>query len=818
MANPFGSLLQDARYGVRNLARNPGFTIVAMLTLALGIGANTTIFSVINNTVLKPLPFPDSDRLELVWETFGKGPNNLNIVSAPNFWDFQRQSSSFESMAIFDSAGRGYNLSASGNAQEAEQVSGLRVSAGFFSVLGAKPLFGRTFLPEEETLGKDHEVVLSYGLWKERYGGDPSLVGRAIRVDGADFTLIGVMRPEFQWQFWSGPRRLWVPVGYTKTDFGRGDNSFIAIGRLKPGVSQAQARAEMESIGTRVQAQYPDDDADMGATVQALGDFGLEGLRTTMLMLFAAVAFVLLIACVNVANLLLARGASRQKEFAIRRALGAAGSRIARQLLTESVLLALAGGAAGLFLAAASTRLVFYAFNLDSMHLPLRPIDSITMDGRIFAFALLISCVTGVLFGLAPALSVLRRGVNEPLKEGGRSGGSSGGNRLRQVLVASEVALALMVLCGAGLMIKSMARVLGVDPGLNPKNVLTMSMSVPQEEIYVGPPGLPRFCQDLDQHVSAIPGVVSVGAIAHLPLQGNAGRSFQIEGRPPADPGHFPGASYSVACPDYFRTMGIPVLKGREFTQQDTVSSQGVIVINETMARTFWPKEDPIGRAIRLGGSDGARLTVVGVVGDVHFQGLAAPVRRQFFRPYAQAGWPVMTVVVRTISSPATFTVHVKKALAEILPDRPVSDIQTMEEIVHNSIGSRRVSTLLLSVFSVLALVLAAVGIVGVVGHSVAQRTHEIGIRMALGARSLDVLRLMVNGSMIWVLIGLAAGVAGSAGLTRLLTGMLYEVRPLDPLVLGAVSLLLAAVALLASYLPARRAAKIDPIAALRCD
>jgi putative ABC transport system permease protein len=818
MTNPFGSLLQDARYGVRNLARNPGFTIVAMLTLALGIGANTTIFSVINDTLLKPLPFPDSDRLTLVWETFGKGPDNRNIVSAPNFWDFQRQSSSFESMAIFDSAGQGYNLSATGNAQEAEQVSGLRVSAGFFSVLGAKPLFGRTFLPEEETLGKDHEVVLSYGLWKDRYGGDPSLVGRAIRVDGADFTVIGVMRPEFQWQFWSGPRRLWVPVGYTKTDFGRGDNSFIAIGRLKPGVSQAQARAEMESIGRRVQAQYPADDADMGATVQALSDFGLEGLRTTMLMLFAAVAFVLLIACVNVANLLLARGASRQKEFAIRRALGAAGSRIARQLLTESVLLALTGGAAGLLLAAASTRLVFYAFKLDSMHLPLRPIDSITMDGRIFAFALLTSGLTGVLFGLAPALSVLRRGVNEPLKEGGRSAGSSGGNRLRQVLVASEVALALVVLSGAGLMIKSMARVLGVDPGLNPKNVLTMSMSVPQEEIYVGPPGLPRFCQDLDQHVSAIPGVVSVGAIAHLPLQGNAGRSFQIEGRPPADPGHFPGASYSVACPDYFRTMGIPVLKGREFTQQDTVSSQGVIVINETMASTFWPKEDPIGRAIRLGGSDGQRLTVIGVVGDVHFQGLAAPVRRQFFRPYAQAGWPVMTVVVRTISSPAAFTVHVKKALAEILPDQPVSDIQTMEEIVRNSIGSRRVSTLLLSVFSVLALVLAAVGIVGVVGHSVVQRTHEIGIRMALGAGRLDVLRLMVNSSMIWVLIGLAAGVAGSAGLTRLLTGMLYEVRPLDPFVLGGVSLLLAAVALLASYLPARRAAKIDPIAALRCE
>jgi putative ABC transport system permease protein len=811
-----GNLVQDVHYGLRNLARSPGFLVVAILTLALGIGANTTIFSVIHNTLLKPLPFPDSDRLVLVWETFGKGPDNWNIVSAPNFWDFERQSHSFESMAIFDSAGRGYNLSATGNSQEAEQVSGLRVSAGFFSVLGAKPLLGRTFVPEEETLGKDHEVILSYGLWKTRYGGDPSLVGRTIRVDGADFTVIGVMPRGFEWQFWSRPRRLWVPVGYTKTDFGRGDNSFVAIARLRPGVSVAQARAEMEAVGSHVAAQYPRQDADMGATVFPLGEFGMQGLRTTMLTLLAAVAFVLLIACVNVANLLLARGASRQREFAIRLALGARASRIARQLITENLLLALAGGAAGLLLAASINPLLFHAFKLDSLSLPLRPVDSISMDGPVFAFALFVSCMTGVLFGVAPALSALRTDVNGPLKEGGRAGSTGGQVRLRQALVASEVALALVVLSGAGLMIKSMTRLLGVDSGLNPKNVLTMGMSVPQEEIYVGPPGLPRFCQDLDEHVAAIPGVLSVGAIAHLPFQGNAGRSFQIEGQPPADPGHLPGASYTVACPNYFRTMGIPILKGREFTRQDTVSAPGVIVINETMARAFWPREDPVGRAIRLGGSDGPRLTVVGVVGDVHYLGLDAPVRRQFFRPYQQAGWPVMNIVARTVNAPAMFAPAIKKALASVMPDRPVSGAQTMEEVVHDSTGSRRFPMLLLSVFSVLALVLAAVGIVGVVGHSVAQRTHEIGIRIALGAGTVDVLRLMVNGSMVWVLVGLVAGVAGSAGLTRLLSGMLYDVRPLDPVVLGGVSLLLAAVALLASYLPARRAARIDPIAALR--
>lgn len=816
MSTFLGTFLQDVRYALRNLGRNPGFTIIAMLTLALGIGANTTIFSVITNTLLKPLPFPGSDRLVLLWQTYGKGPDNWNIVSAPNFWDFERQSHSFESMAIFDSAGRGYNLSATGNKQEAEQVSGLRVTAGFFPVLGAKPLLGRTFLPEEETLGRDHEVVLSYGLWKERYGGEASLIGRTIPIDGAQFTVIGVMPREFEWQFWSLPRKLWVPVGYTKTDFGRGDDSFLAIARLKPGVSQAQASAEMEAIGAHLQQQYPRINANMGATASSLSEYGMEGLRTTMLALFAAVAFVLLIACVNVANLLLARGATRQKEFAIRRALGAAGSRIARQLMTESVILALAGGLAGLLLAFWSTRLLFFLVK-GALQLPMRPLDAIHIDGRIFVFALAVSTLTGVMFGIAPALSALRQSVNEPLKEGGRSI-SGGGNRLRQVLVASEVALALVVLCGAGLMIKSMSRLMGVDPGFVSQNLLTMQMSVPQEEIYVGPPGLPRYCQDLTDHVGAIPGVLSVGAVAHLPMEGNAGRGFQIEGRPPADPGKMPGADYSVACPGYFKTMGIPVLKGREFTALDTLSAPGAIVINETMAKRFWPKEDAVGKAIRLGGSNGPRLTVVGVVGDVHHLGLDTAMRRQFFRPYMQAGWPVMSVVVGTIGTPGAFSTPVKKAIAEFLPDRPVSGVESMEEIVHSSTGSRRFPMMLLSVFSVLALVLAAVGIVGVVSHSVAQRTQEIGIRMALGARTMDVLRLMVSGNMAWVLAGLVAGAAGSAGLTRLLGEMLYGVKPFDPAVVGSVSALLAVVALVASYLPARRAAKIDPIAALRCE
>jgi len=809
------TLLQDLRYGSRLLAKSPGFTAVAIFTLALGIGANTTIFSVLNATLLKRLPFPDSNRIVLLWETFGKGPDNINIVSAPNFWDFQRQSSSFESMAIFDSSGRGYNLSSLGSRQDAEQVSGLRVSAGFFPVLGIKPFLGRTFLAEEELAGRDHEVVLSYGLWKRRYGGDPQLVGRTIKIDGEDFTVVGVMPRDFHWEFWSGTRQLWVPVGYTKTDYSRGDNSFLSIARLKPGVSVAQADSEVKAIAGRLVKQYPADDVGMGATVMPISEYGTSDFKTVLVVLMTAVGFVLLIGCVNVANLLLSRGATRQKEFAIRTTLGAPRSRLARQLLTESLLLGLVGGAIGLLLAAWSNGVLFRYFRLDNLFLPIRPVNSIPIDTRVFFFALIISCMTGVLFGSVPALSASRGDLNEPLRESERGSTARGGSRMRKVLVASEVALTLLLLTGAGLMIKSISLLLGVDPGLNPKNVLTMQMSVPQDEIYVGPPGLPLFCRDLETHLGSLPGVLSVGAIAHLPFEGSAGRGFQIEGRPAADPANMPGGSYSVVCPNYFRTMGIPILAGREFTQQDTVTSAGVIVITESMARKFWPHEDPVGRVIRLGGSNGPRLTIVGVVGDVRHR-LDEPLDVQFFRPYPQAGWPIMNIVVRTASVPSMFIAPIKKALAEVLPDRPVSGVETMENILRDSTGSRRFPMMLLSSFSLLALVLVAVGIFGVVSYSVSQRRHEMGIRIALGATDRDVLKLVLRGSMTWVVLGAAIGIVASLGLARLLVGMLYGVRPSDPSVIGIVSLVLTAVALVASYIPARKAMRVDPMTALR--
>ena len=812
------ALWQDVRYAARMLAKAPGFTAIAVLTLALGIGANTSIFCVINATLLKPLSYSDPDRLVLVWQTYGPGPDDVNIVSALNMRDVEKQNDVLESMAWFDSAGKGYNL-AIGN--EPERVSGVRVTSKFFHVLGVKPLLGRTFLPEEEAAGRDQEVVLSYALWQHRFAGDPAIVGKQVPVDGVSHTIIGVMPKEFTFQFWSKARELWVPVGYTKGDLNdRGWNSFVAIGRLKPGITLDQAKAEMKTIGDRLSKQYPQEDRNMGATVTSLREFGMSDLKTTLWALLAAVGFVLLIACVNVANLLLARGAGRQREFAIRQALGATWRRVAGQLITESLLLGFLGGVAGLLVASAGLSLLTPALPSDLHSLPFRHMGAISIDARVFLFALLLSCLTGLLFGLAPALSSRQHQLANPLKEGGATGvTSAGGNRLGHALIAGEVALALIVLVGAGLMIDSMSRLLGVNPGLNPKNVLTMGVSTAQTDLYKGPPADAHFCDELTERVGAIPGVVSVGAVAHLPLSGgNAGRGFTIEGRPDPGPHGGAGANYTVACPNFFRTMGIPVVEGREFTSADTANAAGVIVMNQAMARRYWPKSDPIGQHIKLGrfDSDAPWLTVVGVVADFLHSGLDTQARPQFYRPFTQAAWPVMTVVLRTKSSPLPYEKPAREALAQMSGNYPASGVQTMEQVVSDSLGSRRFPMLLLSLFAFLALALSAVGIAGVVGYSVAQRTHEIGIRMALGAEPRSVLKLMMSGSMLWTFGGIAVGIAGSLGLTRLLGDLLYGVRPADPFILGATAFVLAAVAAAACYLPARRAAKVDPMVALR--
>jgi predicted permease len=811
-------LWQDFRYGVRMSLKQPSFTVIVIITLALGIGANTTIFSVINSLLLKSIPFPDADRLALVWGKQTNDPDSRNIVSAPNYQDWQRQNDVFTNMAIFDSAGKGYNLAGSG---EPERVSGVRVSSSFFEVLGVKPRLGRTFLPEEETPGKHQVVVINDGLWRSRYNADPAIVGKTIKVDSEEHTVIGVMPPEFEFQFFSAIRQLWVPITYTKGDQERGSNSFVCVARLKPNVTMEQARAQMNTIGLSLAEQYPQSNAGTSATIDPIGEYGKESQQTTLLTLLAVAGLVLLIACVNVANLLMARGAARQREFAIRAALGASRARTIRQLLTESMLLAFAGGLTGIILAIWSSSLLLKVLPGNLRAVPFRSIDAIngiSIDYKVLAFTWFITCLTGIIFGLAPALIFSRRNVNEFLQEGSR-GTTGGGARLRQGLVAVEIALALIVLTGAGLMIQSMARLLNVAPGFDPRNVLVMSMSLPQENLYYGPPAHPQFARDLQEHVGSIPGVVSVSAVSHMPIGGGgAGRGFVIEGQP--DPGleNQPGAGYRVICPNYFRTMGIRLVSGREFVEQDSQNAPDVIVINEAMARQFWPDEDPLGKRIKLGAFNSGNpwLTIVGISQDVKEGGLDRRPFPIFFRPYSQAAWPVMTVVVRTASSPTSYINPIKQALARVEPDRAASGIRTMDEVIYDSLGSWRFPMLLLLAFSFVALTLAAVGISGVVSFSVSQRTREIGIRMALGARKGDVIRLVLNRSMVAALIGVSVGLAASFALTRFLTGLLFEVKPMDPMVLGSVTLILAGVAFIACYLPARRATKVDPMVALR--
>lgn len=807
------TVLTDIRYGIRLWLRAPGVTGLIVLTLALGIGANTTMFSVVNATLLAPLPFPDPDRLITIWKGRIDNPRQFNIVSLQDYEHWQAAARSVASLAVFDSAGRGYNLTGGG---EPEQVSGVRVTASFFDVLGVTPLLGRTFVRDEEQPGHD-VVVLSHGLWQRRYGGDRNLVGRAIQIDGRAHTVVGVMPPDFKFQFWSGERQLWVPAHWTEGDRGGGSNSFIAIARVKPGVTIAQARDDFAASGPG-QARPGEPYDQWMARAEPVSDFGTRDLRVTMTVMLVVVGFVLMIACVNVANLLLARAAARRRELAIRCALGAGRGRVVRQLLTESVLLGLAGGVAGLLLAVWGTSLLEPVLPSSLRFLPMRPLAGIEIDGRVLAFTLGAAVVSGILFGLAPAFAAFRGDLNEPLKAQAR-GTTAGANRLRHVLVAAEVALTLVALAGAGVMIASVSRLLRVDPGLDTSNVLVMNMALPQENLFYGPPGNPRFCQQLAEQVGAVPGVVAASGVAHLPLSGaGAGRSLALEGRQDDGPQNRPGSAYSVACPGLLGVLGIPLLAGRDFTDRDTVGAPDVALVSHTLATRLWPGEDPLGKRFKLGDpqSDLPWITVVGVFGDIRRQGLDDEDASWMLRPYSQAGWPSFSIVTRTASAPRSFEAAVKKALAAVEPNQPVAGARTMEEVASGSVSSRWFVTMLLSGFALLALVLAAVGISGVVGYMVVQRTPEIGVRMALGAQPRDVLRLLVGDSMGWTVAGVAAGLVGSFGLLRYLQSLLYDVRATDPLVLASVSAVLLAVGFAASYIPARRATRVDPVSALR--
>ncbi|MCW5970984.1 MAG: ABC transporter permease [Blastocatellales bacterium] len=800
----FNNLLQDLDYGRRMLVRNPGFTIVAVLTLALGIGANTAIFSVVNGVLLRPLPYADADRLMMIRETMlPKFPEFS--VSPGNFLDWQKQNTVFEQMAAY--RGQAYILT---NAGEPERLRAARVTKDAFEMLGARASFGRSFLPEEDAEDRGNVVVLSHGFWQRRFGGNPQTVGEILTLNGQPHTVVGIMPPTFL--FPDRAVELWAPMAFTAREAqAHGAHYISAIGKLKPGVSVEQARSEMATIAARLAEQYPNSNAGWSTLVIPVQEYLVSSIKPALLMLLGAVALVLLIACANVANLLLVRTAGRQKEIAVRTALGAGRRRIFGQLLTESVLLSLLGGAAGLALAFGGLKaLLALAPN------GLLDVQNITLDAAALGFTLGVTVLTGFVFGLAPAVYASRADVHEMLKESGR-GTSEGGRRrgLRNTLVVAEMALALVLLVGAGLLIRSFLMLQHVDPGFNAENVLVLNFGLPGAK-YPEPHQRAAFFRQLTERVAALPGVVAAGATQSLPIAGDYVLGFEIEGREPFKPGEEPSTNYYAVSPDYFKAMGIRLLRGRLLDDRDAADSPRVVVINESMAKRYFADEDPIGKRIHVSQGPRTFREIVGIVADVKQYGLSSTAPLQTYEPYTQQPFGNMTLTIKTTGEPTALAAMVRAEVAGIDREQPVSSIRTMDAIVADSISNERFAMVLLAVFAGVALLLAAVGIYGVISYSVAQRTHEIGIRLALGAGVGDVLRLVVWQGARLAATGLGVGLAAAYAVTRWMSSLLFGVTPTDPLVFASLPLLLGAVALAACYIPALRAARVDPLTALR--
>jgi len=814
-----GALWQDVGYGLRLLRKHPGFTMVTMLTLALGIDANTAIFSIVNATLLRPLSYPNPDQIVMVWGTNpgGFGWRGKTGFSALNFLDYQEQNQVFAHLATFNDAD--FTLTGVDNP---ERIRGARVTAAFFSVLEVKPMLGRTLLPEDEQAGQDRVVVLSYDLWQRRFGSDPKMIGQTIRLDATGYTVVGVLPQSFDFTIpeFSGSKALWIPAVIPRNER-RGSKYLSVIARLKPGVTLRQAQEEMDAITNRLTQEYGTEMGKFGTKLVPLQEEIVGDTRPVLCLLFGAVGLVLLIACSNVANLQLARASTRQKEIAIRTALGASRGRVVRQLLTESVLLFVIGGALGVVLASWGIRLLT---TLGPAGIPHG--TTVTIDSVVLVYSVGLSLVTGILFGLAPALQSAPTRISESLKEGGKiSASSSSGGRLRNLLTISEVALSVILLIGAGLLIRSFVRLLQVTPGFETRNILTVRLTLPRYS-YPEATTQAAFYAQLIEHVNALPGVRATGATNDLPpAKGSHSSGISIEGRPPVD-----GSSAALAVqqrlatPDYFRVMGIPLIAGRAFSEADTSSTSPVVVINQTFARRFFPNENPIGQHLKLGAAEGSNqwLTIVGVVGDVRGFGLDKlpnsemylSSEQQNFLPYNPL--PQMYLVVRTANDPSSLAAPVLGAVRALDKDLPLPQAQTMEAFLAASIAERRANMLLLGVFAMVAMILAGVGIYGVISYSVAQRTHEIGVRVALGAQSRHVIVLVVGNGMKLALIGIAIGLGGAAALTRLMQSLLFGVTPTDVVTFAAVSVALMIVAFVACYLPARRAMKVDPMIALR--
>jgi predicted permease len=808
------SFLQDCRYALRMLARSPGFTLIAVLALALGIGANSAIFSMVNAVILKPLPYEKPEQLVQLWMRFTNIgiPNDQNWVSAPEFVDL-RQNQSLSHLAAISSDS--FNINISGTP---ERIDSAVVSTSFFPLLGVQAQLGRVFLPEEGQPGRQHVVLLGDGLWRRRFGADTAISGRKLVMNGQSYLIVGVLPRDFHLPL---EAEVWTPLVFSSDDLSpnsRGNHGYQVIARIKPGLSLEQARADMDVVSQRIIEQHPDypyRQFNFRVLTIPLLEQQIGDIKTALWVLMSAVGLVLLIACANVANLLLVRASSREREIAVRQALGVSRWRLIRQLLTESTILGLMAGVIGLFLGYWALRLLT---TLAATSFP-RVVEA-HMDHRVLAFTLLVSLATGILFGLAPAFSS-RHVTHDALKEGGRGGtAGAGSQRLRSTLVVAEVALSLTLLVGAGLLIRSFLRLQEVDTGFRPDGVLTMRISLPEEK-YAKVEQTRPFYRELLDRIRRLPGVDAVGGATGLPLGGTGwSGTTTVDSQAVQPRDTTPEADQRPVFPGYFEAMGIPLVRGRYFEQRDNEKSAPVAIIDETMAKTYWPKEDAIGKRIKQGGRQSTQpwRTIVGVVRHIRYRTLESPSRVEFYWPYDQTSFALgsMSLAIHTSSDPRSLAGVVQRQVQALDPDQPVYRIRTMGELMSESMARRRLSMFLLAIFAGVALALAAVGIYGIMSYSVAQRAHEVGIRMALGARSFDVVRMVIGQSLGLTLAGIFVGLLGSLALTNFLSSLLFDVKATDATTFLLVAVILAVVALVASFVPAYRATAVDPVNALR--
>ena len=802
------TLWQDIKFGVRMLAKKPGFTAIAVLTLALGIGPNTAIFSQVDALLLKPLPFAHPDQLVRVYETRKAQGMAQNVVSDGEFDTWRAEAKSFAALTSVDAPG--FNLTGAG---EPEAVNGMRVVGDFFGVLGAPPMLGRTFSADEVRSGA-RVAVVSYDLWQRHFGGDRGVVGKTITLDASNYTIVGVMPRHFVFDE-EGPEDVWVPRALAPDEGSFWDNHFSDVfGRLKQGVTLAQANAEMTGIAARIEKDRPATNTGHGAHVTQMSEDLVGELRPAMLALMGTVGFVLLIACANVANLSLARATSRRKEQAIRTALGATPGRLVRQGLTESMLVAVSGGALGLIVGSWCTN---WLAGTTQTILP--QANPISVNGDVLAFTAGVTLLTGLLFGLAPALQAATVSLVGTLKEGGRSSSAGGGSRRMAALVIGEIALAIVVVVGAGLTLRSFDRVREVNAGLDPHGVLTATVSV-TGQMYASPERQAAFIQDSVARVRALPGVRSAAAVDLLPFSGNnASSTITLEGRPPAPLGSRPHADRDLITPDYFRTMGIPMLRGRDFTDADTATAERVVIVNQALAHSYYPGEDPLGKRFHIGSPESTKvawMTIVGIVGDIHRRTLEIAPRPEMYIPFLQFPGGYATILARTDRDASLLGPALRAAIHAEDPNMPIASMLTMDAVMAATYQSRWLTLLLFGGFAFLALVLAAVGTYGVMSYTISQRIHEIGVRMALGAQPSDVLKLVIGSGMKLALAGIAAGTLVSLGVTQMMSTFLFGVTPTDPATFAGVVGILAAVALAACWIPAHRATRVDPLVALR--